>query len=109
MDIGSKAKRLIGELGVGGATSYCLVNGGFRIHDYYSHVKSVRDAVYSRATEITPEVMDAVAEATDLISKEGLNWGLAQVAAAGYVAFKVYNRIRGSSGPVTRGRLRDIN
>ena len=77
-------------LGSGAATGLGIGFGSMQIADYLAQIESIRNSMYSRATEITPELIQMVSETTDMVSKNGLCSGLVSIALAGFCAVPTY-------------------
>jgi len=94
---------VIGTLSAG-AAGFNLFGASERLADYITHIDSIRAAVYSRATEITPELIQQASVIADHVNRSELSIGLAQMVLAGVMGGGAYYLLRGESNPTNSAK-----
>ncbi len=79
------------------SSSYFLGFGISYISEYYNGIAAIKSAIYSRATEITPEIISQATETAYKLttSNHSLFYGVSLIMGAGLIAgFGFYNLSR---------------
>jgi len=87
---------IVGSL-LGGTAGFNLFDAYVSVGKYLDQVDSIREAIYSKAPEITPELIKEASALVDSVSTMDINFSLIQTTLAGFCGAAAYGLIRAST------------